>query len=72
MTVSAAVRIEALVDEAAARFPHRTALVYGERQWTYAELHAEMDRRAALLIEAELRPGDRSARSETHGVEGVS
>jgi acyl-CoA synthetase (AMP-forming)/AMP-acid ligase II len=51
------VRVETLIDEAAARTPGKLALVFGDRGWTYGEVRAELDRRAALLVEAGLPPG---------------
>ncbi|MFJ8931983.1 AMP-binding protein [Streptomyces sp. NPDC102364] len=38
--------------------PDATALVCGERTWTYAELDAATDRLAAALLARGLRPGD--------------
>ncbi len=52
------VRVEQLIDDAAMRRPDHPALIYGARCWTYAQLRAEMDRRAALLVEHGLRPRD--------------
>ncbi|MHB8647775.1 MAG: class I adenylate-forming enzyme family protein [Thermomicrobiales bacterium] len=52
------VRVETLVDDAAARLPDHLALICGERCWTYAQLRVEMDRRAALLVATGLQPGD--------------
>ncbi len=51
-------RVEALVDDTAVRWPDRPALVFGDRTWTYAAVRAEMDRRAAMLVQAGLAPGD--------------
>ncbi|MCW3040445.1 MAG: acyl-CoA synthetase [Solirubrobacterales bacterium] len=45
----------------AARSPARTALVFGERTWTYAELDAAVGRVAAQLLAAGLTKGDRVA-----------
>ncbi|MGP3689118.1 amino acid adenylation domain-containing protein [Streptomyces sp. IBSNAI002] len=42
-----------------ARAPEATALVFGERRWTYAELDAAADRVARELIALGSRPGDR-------------
>lgn len=58
MSERGSVRVEQLIDDAAMRRPDHPALMYGERCWTYAQLRAEMDRRAALLVEHGLRPGD--------------
>lgn len=64
MPPTSLVRVEHLVDEGAARFPQKTALVYGERTWTYAQLAAEVHRRAALLVEAGFVAGDVIATTE--------
>jgi acyl-coenzyme A synthetase/AMP-(fatty) acid ligase len=58
-------RIETLVDEAAAARPDHPALICGERCWTYAQLREEMDRRAAVLVEAGFEPGDIILTTET-------
>ncbi|HEY8596838.1 MAG TPA: AMP-binding protein, partial [Thermomicrobiales bacterium] len=52
-------RIDATIDRAAAERPDNVALIFGDKRWTYAQLRAERDRRAGVLIEAGLRPGDR-------------
>lgn len=44
--------------ERAARHPRRTAVVDGERRWSYRELDARADRMAAGLIARGIRPGD--------------
>jgi len=51
-------RVETLVEDAAARWPNRQALVFGDRSWTYAAVQAEMDRRAVILVETGLAAGD--------------
>lgn len=43
------IRIEALVERAAAERPDHPALIYGERRWTFAQLRDEMNRRAAIV-----------------------
>lgn len=58
-------RVETLVDAMARARPDHLALGYNTRQWTYAALRAEMDRRAALLVDAGLEPGDVIATNET-------
>jgi len=58
MDAPTAVRIETLIDDAAARRPNHPALIFGARSWTYAQLREEMDRRAAVLVEAGLQPGE--------------
>ena len=45
----------------AAVFPERTAVVHGDRRFTYAELEDRVDRLARGLIAAGLEPGDRVA-----------
>lgn len=51
-------RVEVAIDRAAASRPAHTALIYGERRWTYDQLRHESLRRAARLVEAGLRAGD--------------
>jgi long-chain acyl-CoA synthetase len=47
--------------EASARhLPERTALVFGDRRWTYGELDREAGRVAAGLARLGLRPGERA------------
>ena len=43
----------------AARCPQREGLVFADRRRTYGELHAEVERTAAALAAAGVRPGDR-------------
>src|SRR5207248_3794310 len=43
------------------RFRTRTALIFGERRWTYTELHLAADRVARRLLALGLLPGDRVA-----------
>lgn len=50
-------RVEQLVDRAARDRPEHPALMEGNRRWTYAQLRAETDRRAALLAEAGMQRG---------------
>src|SRR4051812_38052398 len=47
-----------MLSDAAARAPHRTALVEGDRRLTYAELADGVASTRAQLTEAGLRPGD--------------
>ncbi|MGR4882546.1 amino acid adenylation domain-containing protein [Streptomyces sp. LARHCF249] len=47
------------VAEQTARTPDATAVVFGARRWTYAELDAAADRVARELIALGSRPGDR-------------
>jgi acyl-coenzyme A synthetase/AMP-(fatty) acid ligase len=51
-------RIEHLIDRAVARHPQKVALICAERRWTYAALAEELDRRAAVLVEAGVQPGE--------------
>jgi 2,3-dihydroxybenzoate-AMP ligase len=48
-----------LVARTARRLPDKTALVFGERRTTYAELVREVDRLASALLARGLRKGDR-------------
>ncbi len=42
-------------------FPAKTAVVYGDRRWTYAEFGQRIGRLAGALLRAGVRPGDRVA-----------
>ncbi|MDQ2783957.1 MAG: AMP-binding protein, partial [Chloroflexota bacterium] len=64
MNAPAAVRVETLIDEIAARRPDHPALIYGDRCWTYVALQEEMNRRAAVLIVHGLAPNDVVATTE--------
>ena len=50
-----------LLERTAARVPGRTALHFGERAWTYAELDAAVGRVAARLLAEGFAKGDRIA-----------
>jgi fatty-acyl-CoA synthase len=50
-----------LVRRSARRWPTRTALVFGERRWTYEELDDAASRVAGRLLEAGFAHGDRVA-----------
>lgn len=39
-------------------FGDRTALVYGERSWTYGQYHARVSQLASALVRAGIKPGD--------------
>jgi len=54
-------RVEDVLTRAAARTPAATALLFGERTWSYAELEAGVDRVATELLSRGLAPGDRVA-----------
>ena len=49
------------LQRAVRRSPHKEALVFGERRWTYQALNQAVNRVANGLLEAGLRPGDRVA-----------
>ena len=50
----------------ALRVPRREALIFGERRRTYAELHADVNRRANALRRAGVNKGDRLALMSTN------
>jgi fatty-acyl-CoA synthase len=50
-----------LVRRSARRWPNRTALVFGERRWTYGELDDAVARVAGRLLETGLTHGERVA-----------
>ena len=50
-----------ILDEAAARWRKREALVFGERRWTYEELNDEVDRVAKALIALGVQSGENVA-----------
>ena len=50
-----------ILDEAAARWGQREALVFGEQRWTYAELNAEVERVAKALIALGVSNGENVA-----------
>ncbi|GAA1514651.1 (2,3-dihydroxybenzoyl)adenylate synthase [Nocardioides humi] len=51
-------RLEDLLHHAVARWPERTAVVDGERRWTYAELAAAIERTRGVLAAQGVVPGD--------------
>ncbi|MEU9361650.1 acyl-CoA synthetase [Streptomyces sp. NPDC048301] len=54
--------VDGIVSRSARRGPGRTALRYGERSWTYAELDEAVSTAASVLTTSHgLRPGDRVA-----------
>ncbi|MBB6122230.1 acyl-CoA synthetase [Nocardiopsis algeriensis] len=53
--------VDAVLRRSAARTPARTALVFGDRSWTYAELDDAVTRAAARLLELGTAKGDRVA-----------
>jgi fatty-acyl-CoA synthase len=50
-----------VLTRSAARSPERTALVFGDRTWSYRELDLAVGRVAARLLASGLEPGDRVA-----------
>ncbi|WP_436888713.1 fatty acyl-CoA synthetase [Nocardiopsis dassonvillei] len=53
--------VDGVLRRSAARTPERTALVFGDRTWTYAELDAAVTRAAARLLALGAARGDRVA-----------
>ncbi|WP_030798759.1 acyl-CoA synthetase [Streptomyces sp. NRRL S-337] len=51
--------VDGILRRSARRVPHRTAVRYGDRMWTYRELDEAVSAAAAVLRGAGLRPGDR-------------
>ncbi|MEP7154307.1 MAG: AMP-binding protein [Betaproteobacteria bacterium] len=58
-------------DDAAARLPHKTALICGEARFTYADLAQRIDVIAQLLIDRGVNRGDRVALFLDNGPEMV-
>jgi acyl-CoA synthetase (AMP-forming)/AMP-acid ligase II len=54
-----AMNLGRLLTQTARRLPGRTALVWGDRRWTWAELDARVDRLAAALRARGIGKGDR-------------
>lgn len=50
-----------LLEDSARNHADHPAVVFGDRQWTYAELNAAANRVANLLVARGVRPGDRVA-----------
>ncbi|MFF3906156.1 acyl-CoA synthetase [Streptomyces sp. NPDC001848] len=59
MTAGRSVTVDGTLRRSARRTPARTAIHYGDRSWTYAELDDAVSRAARVLREAGLAPGDR-------------
>jgi len=55
------VNIPTLLTRTVERFPHRPALVYAGRRWSYAQWYARMGRLADALSQLGVRPSDRVA-----------
>lgn len=53
--------VDGVLRRSAGRVPARTALRYGDRVWSYAELDEAVSGAAAVLLAEGLRPGDRVA-----------
>ncbi|MGE0861726.1 MAG: AMP-binding protein, partial [Gammaproteobacteria bacterium] len=60
-----------VMDEAAARWGAREALVFGERRWTYANLNEEVNRAAKALIALGVQNGEHVALWMTNRPEWV-
>lgn len=54
-------RLDALLTQAALSTPHRTAILFGEITWTYAEVHDRTCRLASVLSSMGVQRGDRVA-----------
>ncbi|WP_323100312.1 acyl-CoA synthetase [Intrasporangium sp. YIM S08009] len=61
MSVTTSSTVDDVVRRSATRHPDRTALVFADRTWTYAELDAAVTRAAAHLLTLGLARGDRVA-----------
>jgi fatty-acyl-CoA synthase len=61
MSVSRASTVDGTLQRSAARHPDRTALLFADRTWTYAELDDAVTRAAGVLLDLGLRRGDRVA-----------
>ncbi len=53
--------IASILIQAVDRYPHKEALVFGSRRWTYAEWNARVNRVAHALTGLGVRPSDRVA-----------
>ncbi len=53
--------VDGVLRRSALRVPNRTALIFGERRWTYRELDDAVSRAAQYLRSLGLAPGDRVA-----------
>jgi long-chain acyl-CoA synthetase len=52
-----------LLDESAAKYPDRTAIVFGDARISFADLNASANRVANLLVARGIKPGDKVALS---------
>ena len=55
--------VSTLLTTTTARYPDRTAIVFGADRMTYAQLDAASNQVANLLVERGIRPGDKVALS---------
>ncbi|MBD8606729.1 AMP-binding protein [Aeromicrobium sp. CFBP 8757] len=61
MSSTRASTVDGVLQRSARRHPDRTALLFAERVWTYAELDDAVSRAARVLLDLGLRHGDRVA-----------
>jgi fatty-acyl-CoA synthase len=61
MSTSRASTVDGMLQRSAARHPERTALLFADRSWTYAELDDAVSRAAQVLLDLGLQHGDRVA-----------
>ncbi|NLX97905.1 MAG: AMP-binding protein [Rhodopirellula sp.] len=64
-------QLETFLETSVQRHPGKTALVCGDRRWTYAELEADCNRLAHALIAAGIQRGDRIALCLDNSYEAV-
>ena len=64
-------RVADIVQNAAARLPHKTAVIEGDRRLTYADLLGQVDRLAAALGDAGLKALDRVVMQLPNSIEFV-
>ena len=56
--------IARILEASVERYPSHTALVFGERRWTYTEWYGRVRRFAQALSDMGVRSGDRVAFSD--------
>jgi len=61
MSATRSSTVDGMLGRSAARHPDRTALLFADRTWTYAELDAAVSRAAQALLDLGLVHGDRVA-----------
>ena len=59
MTQGQGSTVDGVLRRSARRTPARTAVEYGDRSWTYAELDDAVSRAATVMLGQGLQPGDR-------------